>query len=310
MIYNLHGTECCFVHKRLFGAAKSFVTSGFSPTAAAVGFLGGGGAPPTRITTPLKIRPPGISGPARHRAHGHTGQTPFHDFTTPSGLAAGGAAAIAARTAVPSTAPRPVSRIALAAATGLPSASARPVSRLALTQPRGPSTTTTGKCGFGFILVRGRCQSIFDPLGLASKPPRPPPPMERPTMARRRDFGEAVVGAFGMPAMVPDEEVRRMLVCPTGMVLGTDDLCYPKGVLSARNLHRKWRRPARAPVTAGDAKAIRTAARARERVLKLAKDVGLHASKSKPAAASKPKAHQHLLAAPAQTLRVISEETN
>ncbi len=31
--------QCNFVHKRLFGAAKSFVTSGFNPVAAATGFI-------------------------------------------------------------------------------------------------------------------------------------------------------------------------------------------------------------------------------------------------------------------------------
>lgn len=123
-----------------------------------------------------------------------------------------------------------------------------------------------------------------------------------------RDFGRAVVGAFGMPAMVPREENRPTLICPRGMVLGTDDLCYPKGVLSSRNLHRKWRRSPRPTISAGDARAIRIAAAAKDRVMKLAKDVGLHASKTKPA--PRPKGHQHLLAPPAQVLRVISEETN
>jgi len=125
----------------------------------------------------------------------------------------------------------------------------------------------------------------------------------------RRDFGQAVVGAFGMPAMVPMEVNRPTLVCPRGMVLGTDDLCYPKGVLSSRNLHRKWRRPPRPTISAGDARAIRIAAAAKDRVLKLAKDVGLHASKTKPKASSPP-AHQHLLGPSPKVLRVISEHTN
>jgi len=46
-----------FVHKRLFGAAKSFVSSGFSPSAAALGFLQGGGRrpppPPTFALPPV-----------------------------------------------------------------------------------------------------------------------------------------------------------------------------------------------------------------------------------------------------------------
>jgi len=36
-------TELNFVHKKLFGAAKGFVTSGFNPLGAVGGFFGGGG---------------------------------------------------------------------------------------------------------------------------------------------------------------------------------------------------------------------------------------------------------------------------
>ena len=158
---------------------------------------------------------------------------------------------------------------------------------------------------------RGVCKRVRGFIGSAERLTGIDLPGGSKVAPRRdiRDFGQAVVGAWDMPARVPILEMREHLVCPTGMVLGTDELCYPKGVLSSRNLHRKWRRPPRATVTAGDAKAIRTAAAARDRVLKLAKDVGLHASKSKPAPRAKAQ-HQHLLAAPARQIRVISEETN
>ena len=277
-----------FVHKRILGAARSFVTSGFSPTAALAGFA-----------------------------------------------------------ASPRRAPRPVTRIQNARFTGAPSAPARPAQRIAsifgrvgaaLAAARGGAckpgfarnargkcvrsgvvgrsgaalaAARAGPCRLGFVRdARGKCvrrgRELFDPLGLVGGPAKPRP--EVTTMARQ-GMGEAVVGAFGMPAMVPEEEMRRTLVCPRGMVLGTDDLCYPKGVLSSRNLHRKWRRPPRAPVTAADARAIRKAAATRDRVLQLAKDVGLHASKTRPAKQVKA-AHQHLLAPPSQVLRVIAEETN
>lgn len=285
-----------FVHKRLFGAAKSFVTSGFSPTAAATGFITGGGS---------KQQPR---------------QFPRSTFRT--GLQT--RAPISARTRAPSSAPRPVTRLADAARSGRRTAPPRPVTRLAATgiihthaggfrHPHARPLALAG-CGPGFEMRNGRCvrkggliPSAERLLGITfgGKPPR-----ERTTtMARRRDFGQAVVGAFGMPAMVPEEESRVQLVCPRGMVLGTDNLCYPKGVLSSRNLHRKWRRPPRAPVTAADARHIRKAAAAKDRVLRLAKDVGLHASKTRPSTKSK-KGHQHLIAAPAQHLQVISEETN
>lgn len=131
------------------------------------------------------------------------------------------------------------------------------------------------------------------------------------------DPGRAVVGGFGLPAMVPDivgsitrrdgstGPIRR---CMRTMVLGSDNLCYPKAVLPRRSKFRKWRGDVRPAVSAADVKAIRKAAAAKDRVLALAKDVGLHASKARPT--SRPKAHQHLLAAPAKELRVISEHTN
>jgi len=131
------------------------------------------------------------------------------------------------------------------------------------------------------------------------------------------DPGRAVVGGFGLPAMVPDvvgQITRRdgssgpILRCMRTMVLGTDNLCYPKAVLPRRSKFRKWRGDPRPAVSAGDVRAIRKAAAAKDRVLNLAKDVGLFASKSRPAPRSKP--HQHLIAAPAKQLRVISEETN
>jgi len=46
-----------FVHKRLFRGVKSFVTSGFSPTAAAAGFLSSGD-PVQRVSLPVRRPPP------------------------------------------------------------------------------------------------------------------------------------------------------------------------------------------------------------------------------------------------------------
>lgn len=121
--------------------------------------------------------------------------------------------------------------------------------------------------------------------------------------------GQVVQGAWGLPAVVPDVKMRRVLKCERGLVLGIDNLCYPRAVLSSRNVHRKWRRPPKPTVSRRDEVAIRRAAAAKDRVLELAKDVGLHASKTRPAA-RKAKGHAHQIAAPVQTLRVISEETN
>jgi len=289
-----------FLHKRILGAARAFVTSGFNPLSALGGFIG---TPRRRV--PAKPPP----GPRASR--------PFQEggFADPGVVARRRGAGPVFQ---PPRAPRPVSRIREAATGGAPSAPARPVTRIAAQLPTvftAParlrlSRERAGGCQAGFEMRGGKCRRIgilgatMDFFGVEPKSKRETTTMARPS------FGQAVVGAFGMPAMVPIEELRRLLVCPRGMVLGTDDLCYPKGVLSSRNLHRKWRRPPRAPVTAADARAIRRASATRDRVLQLAKDVGLHASKTRPAKQVKPAPHQHLLAAPAQHIRVISEETN
>ena len=88
--------------------------------------------------------------------------------------------------------------------------------------------------------------------------------------------GNAVVGAFGVPGLVPEQvgviNGGPILKCPAGMVLGKDDICYVRSVLPRQ--FRKWPRAARPPITAGDAKAIRKAESAKRRVKKLAGAVG------------------------------------
>lgn len=275
------GERRYFVHKRLFGAAKAFIGSGFSPTAAGVGFLTAGRPRAVSRRTPEPA-------PRRRRA------------------------ALSARTRTPTTAPRPVTRLRRAAVTREPTAAPRPVTRLAgVERFRGPLVRTIAACGVGFEMRGGRCVRTR-PEGFIPKIRQAlvGPPSERLVRPARREVAmEAVVGAFGMPAMVPDEEMVPRFRCPRGMVLGTDNLCYPRGVLNSRNLNRKWRRPPKPTVSAADAKAIRRAAATKERVLQLAKDVGLHASKSRPSSRGK-KQHQHLIAAPARELRVVHGETN
>jgi len=111
--------------------------------------------------------------------------------------------------------------------------------------------------------------------------------------------GEAVMGAFGLPARVPrqvgsitrnDGTVGPVLRCIAGMVLGKDNLCYPSQVLSPRSRFRKHKRPRKPPVTARDNAAIKRAAGAKERVKNLAKEVGLTVgTKAKSSSKSKAK---------------------
>ena len=91
--------------------------------------------------------------------------------------------------------------------------------------------------------------------------------------------GVAVQGAFGMPAIVPNVEERIHRTCPAGMVLGDDNLCYPKAILGRRNRFRKWRQPPRPPITRADQKAIRRAEKAKKKIKSLGKDVGLKVTK-------------------------------
>ncbi len=148
------------------------------------------------------------------------------------------------------------------------------------------------RCGSGFSLdSRGNCvQDRFPirvgPIGIdpgAFLPGGDPGigfvPRETTTAV-----GEAVIGAFDMPAIVPEVvgTIRRrdgstgpILHCPPGSVLGRDDLCY----MGLTNKWRKWPKASRPPVSASDAKCIRRAASATKRVERLAKSVGLKTRK-------------------------------
>lgn len=109
--------------------------------------------------------------------------------------------------------------------------------------------------------------------------------------------GQAVVGSFGLPAMVPaivgqinGKPVRR---CRRGSVLGTDELCYSKAVLPPRSKFRKWKRPPRPILSRSDEKAIRTAVRVKDKVGDLARDAGLYVAASKPKPRARAPQHHH-----------------
>lgn len=147
-----------------------------------------------------------------------------------------------------------------------------------------PSGTATGKkelaraggCPDGRIQVGSMC---IDPMaGLPGGVPLSIP--SAGTMVGQG--GAAVMGAFGIPAQEPTLYSQLVRRCGRGMVLGDDDLCYPKAILPKRSQYRKWKGAVKPPVTAADVKAIRRANRTRERVLDLAKGVGLHAAKTAP----------------------------
>lgn len=80
-MYETHGTACNFVHKRLFGAAKGFIKSGFNPLGAAAGFVGGGGGG-GRESELDRQRRLGIR-PAQLRAQRRRGEFSSLDLTIP-----------------------------------------------------------------------------------------------------------------------------------------------------------------------------------------------------------------------------------
>jgi len=88
--------------------------------------------------------------------------------------------------------------------------------------------------------------------------------------------GNAVAGAFGMPAIEPDVQEAIRLSCPTGMVLGRDNLCYPKQVLRRDSRFRKWRPGMRPILTGGERHGI---TKAKASINKARKAVGLAALK-------------------------------
>jgi len=147
--------------------------------------------------------------------------------------------------------------------------------------PSAPGAATAGAgCPPGFKIVRGRCVA----RGTQGAMQRLIPGGQ--TGMLTDEFGEAVIGGFGTPALEPaqvgtimrrDGVVSPILRCPRGMVLGIDELCYTKGTVPRQ--FRKWKPAANPPISAADMKAVRTFASVQKKVKKLAGDSGLTCAK-------------------------------
>lgn len=125
-------------------------------------------------------------------------------------------------------------------------------------------TGTTG-CPPTYVLQNGKCvkagidQWIPGPIGTLG------------------DYGPAVIGAFGKPALTPKQigQIKRkdgsthpILRCPPGSVLGRDDLCYNKGsITNKERAHPKGHRPL---LTGGDMQALSKAKALTKKLRKLA----------------------------------------
>lgn len=129
-------------------------------------------------------------------------------------------------------------------------------------QPGEAGGLAPSSCGPGRVRIGDQCVAPGDAFPGGS-------PMTVPA------GGNAVQGAFGMPAMTPVTEQRVHRTCPEGMVLGKDNLCYPKQVLPRRSKFRKWRPSPRPKVSHADFKAIRKAKSVKKKLKSLGKDAGL-----------------------------------
>jgi len=204
-----------FVHKRIIRAAVGFIPGGstaLSVFSAGRGLLGGGSAPAARA----KFTPEQLSGALVHLRHDHNVRTAGHGWLGPELIGAARASVVSGH--VPSGLP--------AGALTLPPATA------SFTGGRLP---TTCKWPMRFDPRTNRCAHF---LGTQTGPD--------PTL---EPVGEAVMGRFG-PAMVPGHRPIDRDVCPRGMVLGLDRLCYnSRGDNKISNKNRLWPK-GRAPLGA------------------------------------------------------------
>jgi len=81
-----------------------------------------------------------------------------------------------------------------------------------------------------------------------------------------------MIGPFGIEPGVKEVAVR---VCPTGMRLGIDGLCYPKQLLAKRSKLRAWPAEMAPPITNADRRALNKIDSVRTKVKKMGKKADL-----------------------------------
>jgi len=81
-----------------------------------------------------------------------------------------------------------------------------------------------------------------------------------------------MIGPFGVAPGVKEVAVR---VCPTGMRLGIDGLCYPKQLLAARSKLRAWPAEMKPPITNRDRRVVNTFDAVQTKLKKMGKKAGL-----------------------------------
>jgi len=246
-----------FIHKRLFGAAKAFIGSGFNPLAAARGFATAGrGRKPGGQQRPA-VQPFAAVSPARPVA--------------PRTL-----------TARPSEFSAAEKQLGTAVKFG---ASTMPVSRAA---------PDDGGCIFPLRRDprTGKCKVFLgEQSGRDDRLPADRPARERKTMAvLDQPIGDAVMGRYGA-GEVPGNMVVDRAVCRSGMHLGNDGICYNKGVLN--NKQRQWPKGHKPLLTGGEMKAITIAATAGRRLSTATKRLQSIGLMKKPVRRTALPRHQH-----------------
>lgn len=85
---------------------------------------------------------------------------------------------------------------------------------------------------------------------------------------------------LGVQGAAPMTSIRRR--CGKAKVLGIDGLCYPKALLPGRSKLRENKKPLAPPISRKQWRALKGSASAKEEAEKVAKEAGLHVSKSAP----------------------------
>lgn len=143
---------------------------------------------------------------------------------------------------------------------GIPGAITGGIAGIVGGESGGPGTTVPGYttpgntfatgCPSGYEWRNGRCERVGVVGTIQRTLPGGATGYLPPT-----EYGGAVMGAFGVPALQPAAMQAVTLRCPPGSVLGKDDLCYQKG--SITNKQRKWPKGPRPLLTGGEMKTLR-----------------------------------------------------
>jgi len=266
-----------FVHKRLLGGIKGFVSSGFNPLAGVAGFLGGGGG--------------GRAGPAVRATPGPR--------TFPVGATFPGTFQPSAVTARRITAPPPRMTVR---------PSARAIAQPTLLRPPARAVaprTLTARPSLASAAEKNRARSFKFPEFIDETARRlgiiggngngcdPPLIMSEggnciaPTSPRGAElFGaDPILGQYGAGFIAGTQLVDKA-TCPRGTVLGSDGICYNRTQIT--NKQRMWPAGRKPLLTGGDLRALSTAARAGRRLEGATKRLQRLGLMKKPAARSRP----------------------